>query len=95
MFVQQTAATDWKVAAEFLKLAFPEFFGTNRAREAPAVDLVGDDARESDVGPDDVAAVFRILHANALGGFDDEGGGHTNGRQVDVTATNAVEKAEK
>ena len=34
MFIQQTAATDWKVGAEFLKLAFLQFFGT-RARAVP------------------------------------------------------------
>src|SRR2546426_5030499 len=41
MFIQQTAATDPKIAMEFLKLAFPEFFGT-KAREVPgAAELVG------------------------------------------------------
>jgi hypothetical protein len=65
MFIQQTAATDWKVAAEFLKLAFPEHFGT-RARDVAGVELVGDDDPEADVSPDDVAAVMRILRANGL-----------------------------
>src|SRR5215831_20036331 len=39
MFIQQTAATDPKVAMEFLKLAFPEFFGTSRTREVPGTEL--------------------------------------------------------
>ena len=80
MFIQQTAATDWKVAAEFLKLAFPEFFGT-RAREVPGVELVGDDDPEAEVSPDDVAAVIRILRANGLGEVDPiaEVDGHPNG----------------
>ena len=69
MFIQQTAATDWKVGAEFLKLAFPEFFGT-RARDVPGMELVGDDDPEADVSPDDVAAVLRILRANGLGHSD-------------------------
>ena len=83
MFIQQTAATDWKVAAEFLKLAFPEFFGT-RAREMPSVELIGDEDPEADVSPDDVAAVLRILRANGLGrsevdlGVEVDGG--SNGR---------------
>ena len=67
MFIQQTAATDWKVAAEFLKIGFPEFFGTTRAREVPGVEVAGDDDPEADVSPDDVAAVLRILRANGLG----------------------------
>jgi hypothetical protein len=83
MFIQQTAATDWKVGAEFLKLAFPEFFGT-RAREVPGVELVGDDDPEADVSPDDVAAVLRILRANGLGRSEVDLGvevdGHSNGR---------------
>jgi len=81
-FIQQTAATDWKVAAEFLKLAFPEFFGT-RAREVSGMELVGDDDPEADVSPDDVAAVLRILHANGLGRSEVDLGvevnGHSNG----------------
>src|SRR5215471_6188539 len=57
LFIQQTAATDPKIAAEFLKLAFPEFFGT-RARDVSGVELIGDADPEAGVSPDDVAAVF-------------------------------------
>lgn len=82
MFIQQTAATDWKVAAEFLKLAFPEFFGT-RAREVPGVEGVADEELEAEVSPDDVAAVLRILRANGLGRSEVDLGvevdGHSNG----------------
>ena len=87
MFIQQTAATDWKVAAEFLKLAFPEFFGTTRAREAAGAEVVGEDDPEADVSPDDVAAVLRILRANGLGRSEVdlavEVDGHSNGRAAD------------
>ncbi len=67
MFLQQTAATDVKVASEFLKVAFAEHFGTARTREVPAAELVGDDDLEAEVSPDDVATVLRILRANGLG----------------------------
>ena len=66
MFIQHTAATDWKVASEFVKLAFSEHFGT-RAREVPAAEVVGNDDPEADISPEDVAAVLRILRANGLG----------------------------
>jgi len=79
MFIQQTAATDWRVASEFLKLAFPEFFGT-KAREAPGVELVGDDDPEAEVSPDDVAAVLRILRANGLGRSEVDLGVEVDGR---------------
>ncbi|HSR22263.1 MAG TPA: hypothetical protein VLW53_01845, partial [Candidatus Eisenbacteria bacterium] len=49
MFIQQTAATDWKVAAEFLKLGFPEHFGTSRVREVPGVEGVADEDLEAEV----------------------------------------------
>ena len=87
MFIQQTAATDWRVAAEFLKLAFPEFFGTTRAREVPGAEVVGDDDPEADVSPADVAAVLRILRANGLGRSEVdlaiEVDGRPNGRAAD------------
>ncbi len=83
MFIQQTAATDWKVGAEFIKLAFPEHFGA-RAREVPGVELVGDEDPLAEVSPDDVAAVLRILHANGLGRSEVDIGvevdRHPNGR---------------
>jgi hypothetical protein len=86
MFIQQTAATDWRVAAEFLKLAFPEFFGT-RAREVSGVELVSDDDPEADASPEDVAAVLRILRANGLGrsevDLSVEVDGRSNGRAVE------------
>jgi len=92
MFIQQTAATDWKVAAEFLKLAFPEFFGT-RAREMPSVELIGDEDPEADVSPDDVAAVLRILRANGLGEVEltAEVDGHPNGHAAGSGAGEAAE----
>jgi hypothetical protein len=84
LFIQRTAATDPKLAAEFLKLAFPEFFGTARTREAPPTENMVDDDPAGDVTPDDVAAVIRILRANGLGGgegpLDGEVEGHRNGR---------------
>lgn len=86
MFIQQTAATDWRVASEFLKLAFPEFFGT-KAREVPGAEFVGDNDPEAEVSPDDVAAVLRILRANGLGldkvDLTVEADGHPNGHVAD------------
>ena len=82
MFIQQTAATDWRVAAEFLKLAFPDHFGT-RAREVPGVEGVVDEDLEAEANPEDVAAVLRILRANGLGHSEVDLGvemdGHSNG----------------
>ncbi len=90
MFIQQTAATDWRVASEFLKVAFPEFFGT-KAREAPSIELVGDDDPAADVRPEDVAAVLRILRANGLGaGGADESDGQAGGVHNGHAAASAV-----
>src|SRR5262245_39584901 len=96
MFIQQTAATDPKVAAEFLKLAFPEFFGTSRAREITRSEEPGDEP-EVDVTADDVAAVIRILRANGLwdgaDGLDGELEGHPNGRSASSgTGSNSAGK---
>ena len=81
MFIQQTAATDWKVAAEFLKLAFPEFFGTARVREVPGVEGAADEDLEAEVSPDDVAAVLRILRATGLGRSEVDLGVEVDGRR--------------
>ncbi|TMC03171.1 MAG: hypothetical protein E6J41_28445 [Chloroflexi bacterium] len=93
LFIQQTAATDWRVASEFLKVAFAEHFGS-RARDVSGVELVGDEDPEAEVSPDDVAAVLRILRANGLGrsevdlGVEVDGGsnGRANGAHRDGEA---------
>src|SRR5438034_1044719 len=63
MFLQQTAASEWRAALELIKL-----YGSTRAREAGGLYEPGDDAPDADVTPDDVAAVIRILRAHGGGG---------------------------
>jgi len=63
MFLQQTAAPEWRAALELIKL-----YGSTRAREAGGLYEPGDDDPNADVAPDDVAAVIRILRAHGGGG---------------------------
>ena len=78
-FLQGAAATEWRASLELIKL-----FGATHGRDAARVDEPGgDDDLNSEVTPDDVAAVIRFLRAHDLA--DHAAGepapdGHSNGR---------------
>jgi hypothetical protein len=63
MFLQRTAASEWRAALELIKL-----YGSTRARDTGGLYEPGADEPDADVAPDDVAAVIRILRAHGGGG---------------------------
>jgi hypothetical protein len=63
LFLQQTAASEWRAALELIKL-----YGSTRAREAGGLYEPGLDDPDTDVTHADVAAVIRILRVHGGGG---------------------------
>ena len=76
MFLQQTAASEWRAALEFVKL-----HGATRGREAVWLDEPAGDGEDSDVTPDDVAAVIRVLRAQRGGGGEGDLGAAAGGEE--------------
>ncbi len=76
MFLQQTAASEWRAALELIKL-----YGSTRAREAGGLYEPGDDDPDANVAPDDVAAVIRILRAHGGGGGAGDLGAEAGGEE--------------
>jgi len=85
-FVQMGAASEWRAAAELIKL-----YGATRGRAGMRPDEPDAVDQDAEVTPDDVAAVVRILRAHERG----DGGaaaGHQNGHTVDANgASEGVE----
>jgi hypothetical protein len=78
-FLQGAAATEWRASLELIKL-----FGATRGRDAVRFDQQDTGDPDSDVTPDDVAAVVRVLRAHEVGdgGLGGEEDGHSNGRRA-------------
>jgi hypothetical protein len=76
MFLQRTAASEWRASLEIIKL-----YGSTRTLEAGGQYEPGAADPAADVTPDDVAAVIRILHAQRDGGGEGDGGAEAAGEE--------------
>jgi hypothetical protein len=76
-FLQVAAASEWRASLEFIRL-----HGATRGREAARVEEQNDDDPDSEITPDDVAAVIRVLRADEVAAdmAGDPADGHSNGR---------------
>jgi hypothetical protein len=76
-FVQMAAASEWRAAAELIKL-----YGATRGRAGMRPDEPGSDDPDADITPADVAAVIRVLRAHEVsdgGAADGNPNGHAAG----------------
>ena len=83
-FVQMAAASEWRAAAELIKL-----YGATRGRAGVRPDEPDADDPDADITPDDVAAVVRILRAHELDGGD-VAAGHPNGHDAGANGASEV-----
>jgi len=61
-FLQGAAASEWRAALELIKL-----FGATRGRDVVRADEQNADEPDTDVTPEDVAAVVRVLRGHGTG----------------------------
>jgi hypothetical protein len=73
-FLQLAAASEWRGALEYVRL-----HNATHGRDAVQIDGL-DDGPDTEVTPDDVAAVIRVLRAHELGA--DGANGHAKGRHA-------------
>jgi hypothetical protein len=83
-FLQMAAASEWRASLELIKL-----HGATRGREAARLDEPDGVDPDTDVTPDDAAAVIRILRAHEVadGGAAD---GHLNGHAAGANGASEV-----